>query len=623
MGNKQFKDPIYGYIEINSEIVSQIIDTPTFQRLKDIRQTSYTPLYPAAYHNRYVHSLGVYYLGRIAFNSIKPQLLSESENLKIKDNIDCWQNIFELACLLHDVGHAPFSHTGENFFLDKKNTLYETLKNTIGDEDFSIDFDALGAKKPAAHECMSCIVAIKSFPKFFNTIFDKNLFARCIIGMNFRFKEKYPEYTEDMNVTERQEVTKQRENYQNKKKTSELLNCIIDLLNSSIIDVDRLDYIIRDAITIGFKSIDVDYMRLLNGLRIVSFDKVLRIGYHKSALSVIESAIYAHDAEKKWIQGHPAILYEMETLKNAMNVLTKQFSSKDDENPLFCYESLTEEGKKLYITVPLLSEYAKANLKENIFLTSQAIELQNAGVLFDDQFKINIENSTIDREYHISLLADEDFLYLMKSFCKDDLGYEYFARNRRRSAVWKSEAEFRAIFQERFGDDSKDINIFEKDFSDLMDFCQKKTGAPIVTEDTFRFLDEEEANAEDAIKNCQIDQELYDDIIRGIANKRYWTNILKEVSASLDIDFEFLIISQKKFNSSFKETIGEIPIIFPNLDDKVVLLKNVVDVLKSSSDKKSNFFHLFYKSNLLDENTKRKVVNTIAKALIDGISKKT
>lgn len=73
---KKFKDPFYDYIEIDNEIVSQIIDTPSFQRLKDIRQTSYTPLFPAAYHNRYVHSLGVYHLGCMAFGSIEPQLLS-------------------------------------------------------------------------------------------------------------------------------------------------------------------------------------------------------------------------------------------------------------------------------------------------------------------------------------------------------------------------------------------------------------------------------------------------------------------------------------------------------------------------------------------------------------------
>ena len=77
---KRFKDPLYDYIEIDNTIVSKIIDTPSFQRLKDIRQTSYTPLYPAAHHNRYVHSLGVYHLGCMAFRAIKPQLVRYSTN---------------------------------------------------------------------------------------------------------------------------------------------------------------------------------------------------------------------------------------------------------------------------------------------------------------------------------------------------------------------------------------------------------------------------------------------------------------------------------------------------------------------------------------------------------------
>ena len=130
--DKQFKDPIYGYINIDSDVVSNIVDTPAFQRLKDIRQTSYTPLFPAAYHNRYIHSLGVYYLGRIAFQAIKPQLVGELTKLRSNLNVEEIQKIFELACLLHDVGHAPFSHTGEDFFLDKTNTLYTLLKKMCG-----------------------------------------------------------------------------------------------------------------------------------------------------------------------------------------------------------------------------------------------------------------------------------------------------------------------------------------------------------------------------------------------------------------------------------------------------------------------------------------------------------
>ena len=94
MSIKQFKDPIYGYIEIDSNLVTDIIDTPTFQRLKDIRQTSYTPLYPAAYHNRYIHSLGVYHLGQMAFSAIKSQLENEAPNEEFRENIDHIEHIF-------------------------------------------------------------------------------------------------------------------------------------------------------------------------------------------------------------------------------------------------------------------------------------------------------------------------------------------------------------------------------------------------------------------------------------------------------------------------------------------------------------------------------------------------
>lgn len=622
MANKQFKDPIYGYIEIDSKVVSDIIDDPAFQRLKDIRQTSYTPLYPAAYHNRYVHSLGVYHLGRIAFAAIVPQLKEKSLDTAINDKIDSIKNIFELACLLHDVGHAPFSHTGETFFLDEEDTLYKSLKHSVNDKRFEMDFDALGTKKPAPHECMSCIVGLRVFPQYFKSPLEKSFFARCIIGMPMRFLDKIPEFTSDMGEQEKKEVTKQREEYKIKKTEIELLNCVITLLNSSIIDVDRLDYIIRDAATIGFKNVQVDYMRLLNGMRIVSNNNTFCIGYHKSALSVIESAVYAHDAEKKWVQSHPSILYEMEALKNAMITLTTKFASELDSNPLFCYEALTEKGKILSIKTPLLSAKAKKLFENEDLWSPNAKELFDRNELFDES-NIKTDGCNISWEYPISLLADEDFLFLMKRFCKKGLGFEYFARNRRRLAVWKSEAEFRALFQESIGDDTKSIKILENDFESLINYCQSKTGDPIVNENIIGILQAEEAEAISAKQKREIDEDTYVDIMEGIKTKRHWVNVLQQLATTLNIEFEFLIIFQKKFSSSFKATIGDIPILFPNLNDSVVPLHNVIDVLKSSADRKSNFFHLFYKPiGSVDDDRKKIIINEIAKSLISGTNKR-
>lgn len=68
---KIFRDPVHGYISVPKDFCHAFIDTPIFQRLKNIEQTSMRPLYPSAHHDRFVHSLGVYYLASRAFHHIK------------------------------------------------------------------------------------------------------------------------------------------------------------------------------------------------------------------------------------------------------------------------------------------------------------------------------------------------------------------------------------------------------------------------------------------------------------------------------------------------------------------------------------------------------------------------
>lgn len=48
---KRFKDPIYGYISIEESVISNIVDTAGFQRLRNIIQTSYSPLYASQFNS--------------------------------------------------------------------------------------------------------------------------------------------------------------------------------------------------------------------------------------------------------------------------------------------------------------------------------------------------------------------------------------------------------------------------------------------------------------------------------------------------------------------------------------------------------------------------------------------
>lgn len=102
---KIFNDPVHGFITIPHEIIFDIIEHPYFQRLRRIKQLGLSDyVYPGAIHTRFHHALGAFHLMRKALSilKLKGNKISEEEELAA-----------EIAILLHDIGHGPFSHTLE------------------------------------------------------------------------------------------------------------------------------------------------------------------------------------------------------------------------------------------------------------------------------------------------------------------------------------------------------------------------------------------------------------------------------------------------------------------------------------------------------------------------------
>ena len=407
---KRVKDPIYGYIRMPVKYMTNIVDTAVFQRLRRIIQTSYAPLYSSAVHNRFVHSMGVFYLGELAADQLMQEVRAK---MNPPAELERLGELFKLACLLHDVGHAPFSHTGEAFYLGEDHDytqLHRKLTEVIGNETFEEDIPKDSSLAAVPHEIMSAIIGISAFGCFFDGAVQREFFARCITG--YQYSDETPE--------------------------NAIKNCFISLLNSKVIDVDKLDYLIRDAYITGFDTVNIDFERLLSSLTILKDGTKYTTAYYKNAISVIENVVYAHDAERKWIQTHPVVLYEIYILQHIIGYLSEKMD--DNEKKLFSLESLSKDGQR---------------------------------------FKGGLS---------VSLLCDDDIIYLIKNVFRNELYEEYFERRLRRHPVWKSEAEYKA-FVLALAPKGELLEKFEKAMSITAKYLIKSTDTWVIDKNLIRKLE--------------------------------------------------------------------------------------------------------------------------------------
>jgi len=103
---KIINDPVYGFITLHSELIFDILSHRHFQRLRHIKQLGLTDyVYPAALHTRFQHALGAMHLMGKALETLRFKGVEISA-----DEFEASQ----IAILLHDIGHGPFSHALED-----------------------------------------------------------------------------------------------------------------------------------------------------------------------------------------------------------------------------------------------------------------------------------------------------------------------------------------------------------------------------------------------------------------------------------------------------------------------------------------------------------------------------
>jgi len=107
--NTLFNDPIYGFIAIETDLILQLINHPYFQRLRRISQMGLSSLvYPGAHHTRFEHALGAMHVMQKAIDVLQGKGVEISPDER---------EAMQIAILLHDIGHGPFSHATEEALL--------------------------------------------------------------------------------------------------------------------------------------------------------------------------------------------------------------------------------------------------------------------------------------------------------------------------------------------------------------------------------------------------------------------------------------------------------------------------------------------------------------------------
>lgn len=224
------KDPVHGTMQFSSSEsnwLKPFYDSPNFQRLRHIKQLGMGDfIFPGAVHTRFNHCLGCSYIaGQIAH---KIGLAEEERQLVM------------IACLLHDIGHGPFSHAFEDLFHQK-------------------------------------LIRHEAWTPFFLA--------------EFRTKEFFEAYNRE---NPRHHLTEEKFKLieamiMHKMPVKRLLADIV----SSQLDADRLDYLLRDSHFCGVTYGEFDLRWMLNSMVIADSPQGERLGLTHKGIGVVEHYLMA------------------------------------------------------------------------------------------------------------------------------------------------------------------------------------------------------------------------------------------------------------------------------------------------------------------------------------------
>ncbi|MCL1931958.1 MAG: HD domain-containing protein [Treponema sp.] len=241
---KIIADPLIGYIHLNSMEVA-IIDTPLFQRLRNISQLGLAYMvYPSLNYSRFEHSLGVLgYLNKLIIQIID-NYNKKNDNVRLESIIEKNEHSLRLAALLHDIGHCLFSHCSERF-----------LSNLTG----------VNITPSISYPSATSIIEI------FKNHFNKEIPLAEILTISIIGTKEFADFIINL------EILKKKETYENLENCCRFIlglpvkgkpeTLFLAQLISSGFDVDKVDYMLREQHYTGVK-LEIDLDRIMGKLNV-------------------------------------------------------------------------------------------------------------------------------------------------------------------------------------------------------------------------------------------------------------------------------------------------------------------------------------------------------------------
>ena len=148
------RDPVHGYIHLETQVVLDVVRSKEFQRMRRIKQLGPTAfVFPGATHTRFEHNLGVYELARRISNLFTDKYPSQVPGDGLWNSDE--NLLVQCAGLLHDIGHGPYSHTFEHLF----GTNHEKIGQMIITDPSTEVNQALRQVSPSFPEAVASVIA--------------------------------------------------------------------------------------------------------------------------------------------------------------------------------------------------------------------------------------------------------------------------------------------------------------------------------------------------------------------------------------------------------------------------------------------------------------------------------